>query len=127
MKKNNAGFTLIEVLASMGLFAIFATMTATAFIGNIKFNHESELKSEAIQAAQQVMDDYRTQDPTLLPTSGTVTRTITIGARSYTVVTTFCPSGSTYCTSVNLRHLKNTVSKSGQILYEVESIFSQLQ
>ena len=120
------GFTLLEVLVSLGLFSIISTSLAASFAHHLKTNNLTERKSAAVMAAQQVMDEVRVQDPATLPSTGRTTQTVTIGNRAFTVVTDYC-SETTYCTSANIKHIKITVSFSNQSVYQVSTVYAQLR
>jgi prepilin-type N-terminal cleavage/methylation domain-containing protein len=120
-----AGFTMIEVLVAMVIFAVFAATMTTTFSAHIRRNYESAVRTGATLAAQQVLDSYRLEDITAIPTSGTASTTRTIGSREFEVDTSFCGNAA-FC-STNNRHLTVAVSFRGEDLYEVETVFTQLR
>ena len=88
-------------------------------------NWEHEVKSAAIAAAQQVLDEMRLQDPTTLPSSGSTERTVAYGSRQFTVRTSYCTLAS-YC-ATNIRQIRLGVSYLGKMRYQVDSVFCQLR
>jgi hypothetical protein len=92
----------------------------------MKLNTSTEQKSGAVFAAQQIVDDYRAQPITTLPTSGTTAlQLVVVGTRTYAVQVAFCQD-PVRCTS-NMRQLVTTVYLQGIKNYEVETVFAQLQ
>lgn len=123
----NAGFTLLEVLVSMVIFSIASAAMAQSFLTHLTMNNRSERRSEAIASAQQVLDQIRTEDPTSLPASGSASPvTVTMGPRTYTVTATYC-GDNTFCTSNNIRHIGIEVAYRNTVIYEVETVYSQLR
>ena len=120
------GFTLIEVLVSLGIFSIITAGVTSAFSSHLKYNSVAGYRTGAINAAQQRLDDLRKDDPVAMPTSGVTTATTTIGGRAFAVVTRFC-TNATYCASANQRHIKVEVSYRGTILYAVETVYTKLR
>ena len=125
--RNNAGFTLLEIMAALCLFGIAALGMAHVFASNISLNTRSERTTEAIEAGQQYLDELRVSDPSTFPTGGgTTTKTIPIGGKNYDVTATYC-ADATYCTSNNLRYIEIEVKHNNQTYYEVDTIFTQLR
>lgn len=125
MIKREQGFSMIEVVMSIGLLSIVLAGMTNVYIDQLKHNTRTELRTGAINAAEQRMDDLREQNPSLLPSSGYATTTVDAGKRSYSVVTRYCSTPS-YCTT-NTRHIRLEVSYNGQLLYEVETVFTKLR
>jgi len=120
-------FSLLEVLVSLSIFSVGALAAASAFSTQLSFNSQSETRSGAIMAAQQVLDEIRISDPASLPSSGTsAAQNITIGNKLYVVTVTYC-SPSTYCTSTNIRALKAIVKHNNSTVYTVDTIYAQLR
>lgn len=126
--KKQKGFTLIESLAAAGLFLIISTFTASSITQYIRMIHQYEERGEAVMATQRVLDEIRVTDPTTMPTGGQVSYTnVTQGTRTYRIEATYCPSGTTYCTSNNVRHIRGAAYLNGTKLYEVDTLYSQLR
>jgi type II secretory pathway pseudopilin PulG len=123
------GFSMLEVLFSVGLFSVIAALMTSSFITLQKRNRENELRTGAISAAQQVLDIIRSPntDPATLPTSGSVVQPIvTIGGPPYEVTLQYCPAG-TFCSSSTMRHIRATVRFRNQVKYVVDTVFCQLR
>jgi prepilin-type N-terminal cleavage/methylation domain-containing protein len=125
-RRSDDGFTLIEVLVSLTLFSIASIGFAKAFVNQVRFITQSEQRTGAIQAAEQVLDAARVSDPSLLPTSGSVDKTVQIGSRSYVVSTLYCLDAS-FCISPRIRHITVRVTLRGVPQYEVATAFAQLR
>ena len=127
MTNNQRGFTLLEVMVSLFIFSVVIAGMSPAFVAQLQQNTASEVKTEAIMAAQQVLDTLRLQDISGLPTSGAGgSTTIVIGDRSYVVTPTYCAESS-FCTSIVTRHIGVTVTYAGVLRYETETVFTQLR
>lgn len=57
-RPNNAGFTLIEVLIAMSLFAIAATMVVPTMFAWTQANHLAAQRDAARQALARIGDEY---------------------------------------------------------------------
>ncbi|MCS6926144.1 MAG: prepilin-type N-terminal cleavage/methylation domain-containing protein [Candidatus Binatia bacterium] len=62
MNRGSAGFTLIEVLVAMVIFAIATAATASLMFHSTTYLAQSNERSRAIAIAQQVVEDLRTVD-----------------------------------------------------------------
>ncbi len=123
---DSRGFTLIELMFSLLLFGVTASAVTYGFRAMSQQNTQSEVRSGAIGAAQQVLDELRLTDPISLPTNGSTSQNITYGARTYTVTTSYCALAS-YCTSSSIRQIRLGVSYNGQTRYQVDTVFCQLR
>ena len=120
------GYSLLEVLISLAIFSIVFTVMSPAFVSQLKGNRFSQLKMEAIQAANTVIDQKRLIDPALMPVSGDETAiTVPVNNKNYSVLVTYC-SDSTYCTSNTIRQLRFIVSYNNENVFETETVFTQL-
>jgi prepilin-type N-terminal cleavage/methylation domain-containing protein len=125
--KISLGFTLLEVMVSFSIFSIAVLGLSKAYSNQMTFNTLTERKSSALAAGQMVLDRLRTIDPTALPSTGTTTESVTISPRTFSVVVRYCPSGSTYCTSQNIKELTVEVSYRGVLQSKFTTIYSQLR
>jgi prepilin-type N-terminal cleavage/methylation domain-containing protein len=122
----NAGFTLIETLVSLLIFSLVTAAMMPAFMSQLKYSHQSKVKTGALSAAQQALDAVRVVNPETLPTGGaTTTSTVTAGDYTYSVVLTYC-NPDTYC-SARSRFITAEVSYQGTELYEVSTVFTRLR
>ena len=123
---NCKGFTLVESLIAMAIMGIALAGVLPSFIHNLDTNTSSERHSDAVAVAQQVLEQLRVEDPTLMPTSGSSDiQILTVGGRDYEVVERYCDI-TAYCTSAS-RHIIVEVSFAGREIYELETVFTQLQ
>lgn len=111
----------------MALIAIISAGAIPAFLFQFQTVTRNELRSGAINAAQEVLDQVRVQNPSSLPMSGSSpVATIDAGHRSFSVVVHYCLELS-YCAQSSTRHLTVDVSYRDQEIYSVETIFTQLR
>lgn len=123
-RKSN-GFSVIEVMCSLGIFGVLSLGLTTSLISNLKTNTRNQVKTEALQIARMTLDNYRVSEVVNLPTTGDVTSTQTIGNRTYDITVSFCVNDA-YCAS-EMRHLIITVKGSGTTYAEIETVFTQLK
>ena len=123
----DCGFTLLETLVALSIFAFVSAGVATSFISNLRLNKQAELRGGAIMVAQQVLDELRSQDPTtLLSTGSDASRSVAVGNKTFTVDVSYC-NPSTYCTSTSIRAIHVAVYYKGVSQYAVDTVFSQLR
>lgn len=120
------GFTLVECLFALAILGAVMTSLMPSFINFMDANSNSESRSDAVAAAQQIMESLRRQDPAGWPSSGSsATEVVAINNREFEVVKQYCLS-SKFCGSAS-RHVVVEVSYGGKVLYSVESVFTRLQ
>jgi prepilin-type N-terminal cleavage/methylation domain-containing protein len=129
-KKNvtdKEGFTLIEIMAAIAIFAIVIATATTSMNSYQDLNHQGEIRSESSQAAQSVIDELRTVDITTLPSSGTApARVITMNSnRPYSVEISYCTDAQ-YCPSANVRQVHLEVFHRDNLVYTTEAVFTDL-
>ena len=123
-KRANAGFTLIEVLVAMVIFAITSSATASLMFHSTGMVAENSSSSQAIAVAQRVLEDLRTLDY----------EDIEDGSFSYIWAAknkTFNASWSVYedDPEAGLKTIIVTVTwdgKGGTKSYETQTIYSQI-
>jgi prepilin-type N-terminal cleavage/methylation domain-containing protein len=121
------GFTIIEVMVALGMFGVASAMMATSMVQMQRVNYENEVRSGAYAAAQLVLDDIRSQNIGVLPTSGSgPTQNITVSTRTYNVTPSYCITPSD-CSSANVRGIRASVSYRGRVWYVVDTIYARLQ
>lgn len=126
VKQQNA-FTMIEVLAAMMLFGLIAAGIAPAFIDFTKHNTAVDLRTEALAAAQQKLDELRFDNPQSMPTSGTTgPETYVVNSRTFEINTTYCENAA-FCPTNNTRHIKVEVLYNDQELVQVETVYTALR
>jgi len=118
---------MLEVLVALTIFGIIAAGMAQAYIVQLHTNNGSEIRSQAIQAAQRALDYIRTQDITQLPSTGNAApQTIAVNNRNYIVNIQYCPSTTSYC-STGARFLRSKVFYRNKQVYAVDTVFAQLR
>jgi prepilin-type N-terminal cleavage/methylation domain-containing protein len=119
---SQAGFTLLETLVALGILSIAMSMTVSCLFFNLRSNTTMKIRYEAIQAAQNVLDDIRFLDPSTL--TGTRQEDIVISNRSYRVNVSYCRNPA-LCISTDSRHVTVEVSYKSQLVYETDTVFSK--
>ena len=128
-RQRENGVSMIEVMASLVMVGLVVSGIGPGFLTHIKYNNEAEIRSGAYNAAQAILDDLRLIDPAFLPTSGSDDPVgINYGNRTYSVVASYCEE-PTYCDggSNPLRFISLDVSYQGDVVYEVDTIYTQLR
>ena len=121
----NKGFTLIEVLVAITIFGIVIGSLASSSIGFTKWITTNEKRIGAIAAVQSKIEGFRDDDPSAMPTSGTVSETVISAGKSYVLETTYCQT-TAYCT-VSARHITVVAKFNGTQLFKAQTVFSQLE
>lgn len=125
--RGEQGFSILEVLVSVGIFSVFALAVAQTFVYQMKTNSGSEIRSQAVQAAQLVFDRMRTEDASAMPTTGSsAPETVTVDGRPFVVTVSYCKIAA-YCTTTTIRHLRAEVSYLNKKRYEVDTVYAQLR
>jgi type II secretion system protein I len=120
------GFTMIETLVAMTIFALVSAAMLPAFVSQLRYNHRSELKTGAIQVAQLTLERLRLENPEDMPTLGAdEEETVSSGERDYNVTITYC-ADMTYC-GLRSRFVTVSVELNDEELYEVSTIFTRLR
>lgn len=121
------GLTLIETLVSLAIFLIFLGFMVPMFANQRLNSLEREIETGAVGVSQQVLDELRQKDISLLPSNPTVreTRTIRELGKDYSVNISYCQTPS-YCSS-EARNIRVQVNHHGQTVYEVETVYTRLQ
>ena len=123
---NERGFTLVESLVALAVLSMVVVGVLGAFSVHSLANTASERRMEATNAAEQVIEFLRLDDPELMPSTGTVgPQLVTLNRRGYEVYTQFCTRAE-YCTDTS-RHLLIEVFLDGRRVYDVETIFTQMR
>lgn len=114
------GLTLIEAVIALAILAVVMVGVIAGFASFSQANTRMELRSGAVAAAQQVLDELRT--------GGTWPASMTVdsGLRTYQVAINVCATGTSGCrSSATARHVRLEVSHEGTIHYEVETVYTQ--
>jgi len=122
---NSKGFTLLESLISLGILSITLVTMIPAFQTLMDANSVSEERSNALAAAQVVIESLRHEDPASLPKDGASTlQAVAVGNHEFEVETHFCAE-TTYC-GTDSRHILIEVSFAGKVVYKIETVFTRL-
>ena len=125
-RRREGGFTLLEVMVAISLMGIMLSGLPAAFISFSQYNSRMELRTQALAAAQQVLDDVRMDDPQSLPSSGSTSESKVVDGRTFDVIVNFCDN-PTWC-DTNSRHLSLEVDYNGQLsIVEVETVYTKLR
>lgn len=122
--KEEQGISLLEVLASIGILGLFLSLVTSSFMTNLHSNMKTQIRYEAIQAAQSVLDDIRFQEVSSLVDEQTP-RSLDIGNRNYQVQVTYC-SNPSFCPSPEIKHVAVGVTYKSEVVYETDTIFTEL-
>ncbi len=117
------GFGLIEAIVSLVILGVVLVSLMPAFARSLSINTTGQLKTGAVSVAQEVMDELR-QDGEGWPASGTE-REVDTGQGVYTAKI----EHNQYCDGdclENSRHVALEITHNGQVLYEVETVFTSL-
>lgn len=119
------GFSLVEVLAALTILTITLGFAAPIFIGQRVNNLNSEIRTGAVAASQQVLDRLRRTDPSGLPSTGSTTETPTVMGYTYQARIYYCETSS-YCDTTT-RQLRVEVNYNGKTVYNVETVYTQFR
>ena len=122
MKRTNAGFSLVEVMVTMAVFAIAAAAIASQMFHATATISENNQASEAIALAQQALEDLRTLDYQDMATDS---KTVTWKGKTFTVawkVTEDEPEAGMKTIVVTVSWDEKGKTKS----YATQSIYSQI-
>ena len=123
---NEKGFTVAEVVAALAVLSVALVGLLGAFQSFIDTNTFTEERSDAVAAAQMVMEVLREPDPAALPSSGSsAVQYVDVGQREYGVVVHYCTVPA-YC-GTDSRHIVLEVSYGGSLVYTVESVYTRLR
>ena len=124
---NQRGFTMIEVMVALAMFGIASAMMATTMVQMQRTNFEMEIRSGAYSAAQEVLDNLRSQNIAALPTSGNgAVQNVIISGRTFAVTPTYCLTASD-CSTPNIRGIRVSVSYKNTAKYVLDTVYARLQ
>lgn len=119
------GFSLVEALAALTILTITISFVSPLFIGQRINNLKSEIRTGAVTASQQVLDELRQKDPSYLQSSGSSTQDITAMGYAYQANIYYCETAS-YCDTTT-RQIRVEIKNNGQTVYNVETIYTQFR
>ena len=118
------GFTFIEIMVAIGIFAIAMGTMFSSVLTQARTNNQAERKVGASVATQLVLDSLRAENPSTLPMSGSDDpRTVTIDDQDFEVTVTYCLEAS-LCKADSTRHITAEAAFNGETLYDLETVFT---
>lgn len=124
--RDQGGFTIMESLLAIFLLGVVLTGLLPGFMTYLDSNTTSEENSDAVAAAQMVLERLRLEDPSTLPTSGSSDpEVVDVGGRQFEVVSYYC-TVTEFC-GTDSRHIRVEVTYGGETLFEIESVYTRLQ
>lgn len=124
--KRASGLTLIEAIIALAILGIALAAIIPAFTNYARVNTNSELRTGAISAGQQVMESLRQRTFANWPENG-ATEIASSGDRDYEVGISYCVEGDADCLSRGqMRHVKLEVRHGGTVRYELETIYTAI-
>lgn len=115
----DSGFTLVEAVVALTVFAIISAAAVTASVNGIDLTHLTTTRVTAVNLAQQDLNTARAAEPSTVSSSG-YPRTVTQGSTTYTIDRSIAYSTGSSCPSTPLAGVEyyltvtDTVSWTGQ-------------
>ena len=127
MAVNERGTTLVEALFAIAILGFAVSGIMGGLMTLVDASGNSEDRSMAIPASQQVLEALRLQDPELdMPDSGSdPPQTITVGSQQFQAIVHYCLN-QTYCTTTS-KHVTVDLYVDGMKVYDVETVFTKLE
>ncbi len=127
MAVNERGTTLVEALFAIAILGFAVSGIMGGLMTLVDASGNSEDRSMAIPASQQVLEALRLQDPDVdMPDSGSdPPRTITVGSQPFQAIVHYCLN-ETYCTTTS-KHVTVDLYVDGMKVYDVETVFTKLE
>lgn len=123
----NRGFSLLELLVSLLIFEVVLAGSMSEVMQYIKTSRDNQLRTEAAGAAQFVLDELRSADPSSLPVGGSgVSQTVSVGEHTFEVAPRYCVNEA-LCSSPSIRQIRITVSRGNKVWYQVDTVYAQLR
>lgn len=124
-KNKEKGFSLIEVLISLGILMLVSTGIFHSLLSNIKLTRNTFYRSQAVQVAQEYLDSLRVENPANLPSSGKTETTINVGERVFNLEVSYC-SKENLC-GLNTRQIEIDVFYKGVKHFYAETVYTKLK
>ena len=123
---NETGTSLLEAIFALSFFGIITVGILPGFLMHSQEVTRTEHRSNAIGLAQEILDDIRSENPAILPSTGTVgPTTYSRGQFTYNTEISYCED-SVLCPTTNTRQITIKVYHQGRIYYEVETVYTAL-
>ena len=127
MAVNERGTTLVEALFAIAILGFAVSGIMGGLMTLVDASGNSEDRSMAIPASQQVLEALRLQDPDVdMPDSGSdPPQTINVGSQQFQAIVHYCLN-ATYCTATS-KHVTVDLYVDGMKVYDVETVFTKLE
>lgn len=119
----SSGFTLIEALVALAILGVVLGSLLPAIARSVQVNTQSEIRTGAVAAAQQELDNLRASSQ--WPASGTE-RSVESGATTYDVTinySAYCQGGDCFD---GAREVTVEVRHHGEFIYDVTTVYTLL-
>lgn len=126
------GLTLIEALVAVSILAILLAAVVPAFTNALRINTRSESRSQAVAAAQTVLESLRAQPPSAWPAYSAggdpPVQQVEVGRRTFDVTVRY----QEYCDASgdcfdNAREIDLEVSFRDEVRYTVSTVYTELR
>jgi len=131
-RSSRDGVTLIEALVAVSILAILLAAVVPAFTNALRINTRSETRSQAVAAAQTVLESLRAQPPAAWPAYSAgidpPVQQVEVGGRTFDVTVRY----QEYCDAAgdcfeNAREIDVEVSFRDQVSYRVSTVYTELR
>ena len=123
---NARGATFVEALVAIFIVGLAAAAMLPAFMTQLDANTRSGERTGAVSAAEIELEELRLDDPELMSSSGSSSpKMIVVGDHAYEVVTHYCER-SELCGDTT-RHIRVEVRLNGEMIHDVQTVFTQLR
>ena len=121
-----AGFSLIEALVALALLSIALGGIIPVFVSYSAINLQSEVRSNAVFAAEKALDELRATPFSSWSSAGgatTISAVENVGGRNYTVTSVW----SSYGGLDNSREVTTAVVYKGKEYFQATTVFTELE
>lgn len=124
--KENAGYTILEILVSIGVLMIVLSYSSISVVNNLNSNRNAMVKAEAAQAAQTILDKIRgVKIENLRPDGKDPVQQVPVSEnRVYDVEVHYCEE-DTFCSATS-RQLRVEVRLNDNLVYETKTVYTEL-
>lgn len=142
-KEVKAGFSILEMLAALAILGVALMSILPVFVNYANVNRRTEVRAEAVSAAERVMDELRQRNfnqwgafEASIEASGVQVATgdaddPTDDGRTYDVAIEWCNPAVTDLTlcddSGQQRHVRVNICLNSQVQYSVTTVFTAIQ
>ncbi len=119
------GFSLVEAIAALTILAVVLGFAGPLFINQRINNVNSEIRTGAVAASQQILDRLRQTDPTTMPSSGHQTESVSTMGHAYDAAVYYCENAS-FCGTTS-RHIRVEVRNNGKTVHTAETVYTQFR